>query len=382
MLLKNGWVHDGLGHTSRQDVLIEDGRIAAMGEDLPGEGENISGCHVLPGFVQAVSLWGVNGSMTEIRPSSNDNDERSDPVTPELDGFYAFNGRAVTAQQLGAFGITAVGVAPADNNLFGGTIAVFTVDGVNPYAMCLKRQAGMMASVNGNLKTAYGKRSVAPQTRMWIFAHLGEELRKAAAYKPDPEKPRDMKAEALQRVIEGEWPLFISCDSLLAAQRVREITDAYPKLRLVLVNGFGLTGEEDWIIQRKLPVVVRTATMPLDKEAKALSLPAMARLAEKGVPVALSGSFTNAMGAREDMLWNGAEMMRVLPDAERVLTMLTSAPAAILGLGEETGSLQPGLRADLVVWSDHPLLTNQARVLKTFCGGRLIYQEGDEMKCM
>ena len=31
MLLKNGWVHDGLGHTSRQDVLIEDGRIAAMG---------------------------------------------------------------------------------------------------------------------------------------------------------------------------------------------------------------------------------------------------------------------------------------------------------------------------------------------------------------
>lgn len=147
MLIRNGMVHNGLGSAVQQDIRIDGGRIAELGQNLPAQaGEAIfdaSSMEVLPGFVQAISHWGVNGSMQEIKPSSDDNDEKSDPVTPELDAFYAFNGRAVTAQQMGAYGVTAVGVAPTDNNLFGGKIAAFTVDGVNPYKMCLKRDIGI-----------------------------------------------------------------------------------------------------------------------------------------------------------------------------------------------------------------------------------------------
>ena len=94
MLLKNAFVHDGLGHVAKQDVLVEDGEIKQVADSLPGEGEDLSGCHLLPGFIDALSYWGINGSMTEIRPSSEDNDERSDPVTPELNVAYDFNGRA------------------------------------------------------------------------------------------------------------------------------------------------------------------------------------------------------------------------------------------------------------------------------------------------
>ena len=155
MLLKGAFVHDGLGDTRIQDVLIENGRIARIAEKIDGIGEDVSGCHLLPGFVQAISIWGVMGNMTEIRPSSNDNDEHSNPITPELDGFYAFNGRAATAQQLGAFGLTCAGVAPTDNNLFGGTVAAFAVDGVNPYRMCLKRDIAMMASVTPAVNVAW-----------------------------------------------------------------------------------------------------------------------------------------------------------------------------------------------------------------------------------
>ena len=118
MLIKNGRVHDGLGHVALQDIRIMDGKIAALGADLVAEeGEEIfdaTGMEITPGFIQAVSNWGVNGSSTEIRPSSQDNCESSNPITPELDAFYAFNGRAATVQQLGAYGITSCGVAPAD----------------------------------------------------------------------------------------------------------------------------------------------------------------------------------------------------------------------------------------------------------------------------
>ena len=386
MLIINGNVHNGLGEVARADIRILDGRIAAIAPGLEAAGDeevfDAAGMEVLPGFVFTVSHWGVNGSMTEIRPSSDDNDEKSNPITPELDAFYAFNGRAVTAQQMGAFGVTACGVAPTDNNLFGGKIAAFTVDGVNPYRMVLRRDIGMMASVTNSLKQTYGARQVAPMTRMWIFTSLAEQLRKASEYKEEADKPKDDKLAAIRRVVDGELPLFMTCDTALALNRVREILSSYPKIRLVIVNGFELDGSEDWIVDGGVPVVVRNASFPMDEYAMRLDWRGVAKLAEKGATVALSGNATNSVSAREDLMWNAAEMMRVVHDSEKVLPMITSAPAKILGIDDQTGSLREGLRADLVVWSANPLETWNARVVRTFMGGETIYREGDALKCM
>lgn len=385
MLIKNGRIHDGLGAVREEDLRICDGLIQAIGPGLaPLEGEEVfdaAGMEILPGFVQAISNWGVNGGIQEIRPSSNDNDEKSNPIMPEMDAFYAFNGRAATYQQLGAFGLTACGVAPTDNNLFGGTIAAFTTEGLNPYKMCLKRGIAMMASVTPNLKHTYAAK-MAPQTRMWIFANFADQLHKAADYKQEADKPVDEKLAALKKVVDGELPLFVSCDSALAAERVREITSAYPELKLVLVNGYGLTGEEEWILEKKIPVIARPASMPMDKEAMELDLGAMAKFMEKGVPVALGGCNSNGLSAREDMLWNSAQMMKIFHDSNKVLPMVTSVPAKLLGIDGQTGSIREGLRADLVIWSADPLETYQAHIVRTYLGGQVIYKEGDEMKCM
>ena len=382
MLLKHATVHDGLGHAACLDILVENGKIARVAENLTGEGTDLTGRHIFPGFVQPVSAWGVNGTAFEIRPSSNDNDEHSDPVTPELDGFYAFNGRAATSQQLGAFGLITAGIAPSDNNLFGGTLAAFHVEGVNPYRLCLKRDIAMMASVTPNLKRVYGKEQKAPMTRMWIFTQFAEQLRKAAAYKKEPDKPEDAKLKALRRVVDGELPLFVSVDSALAARHVWEIVRCYPSLRLVLLNGFGLTGEEDFILDHQIPVIFRTASAVMDKAAMTLDLHAVLRFLERGVPVAFSGEYSNYFGAREDMLWNGVELMRLTHDAEKVLPLLTSAPARLLGLEDITGSVREGLQADLVIWSGNPLERWDAKVLLACQAGEIIYREGDALRCM
>ena len=405
MLIKNGKVHDGLGKVRNVDIRIKDGIIDEIGKGLRAKAKeevfDAKGMDIMPGFIHAISAWGVNGSWTEIRPSSNDNDEKSEPITPELDAFYAFNGRAITGQQLGAFGITSCGVAPTDNNLFGGQIAAFTVDGVNPYNMCLRRGIGMKASVRTDMKKVYGTRSIAPQTRMWIFGTLEEQFRKAKEYlekqeaaekakveaekekekEKAPELPRDPKLEAIGKVITGELPLFISCDSLTAIERVRDIIKPYKNIKLVLVNGYGLTGNEQWIIRNKIPVVVKTAGDLMDEEPKALDLKGIAKLYEKGAFIVMSGAMSQ-IGSREDMLWNAAEMMRVMHDAEKVLPLLTSNPAKLLGIDDVTGSIEVGKRADIVIWNGNPLKTWKASVVKTLLAGETIYKEGDEMKCM
>ena len=88
MLIANGTVHDGKGNAYLANVRITNGTITEVAPELAAhEGEEVfdaTGMEVMPGFVQALGHWGVNGSMTEIRPSSQDNDELSEPITPDL----------------------------------------------------------------------------------------------------------------------------------------------------------------------------------------------------------------------------------------------------------------------------------------------------------
>ncbi len=404
MLIKNGRIHDGKGKIFKSDLRINEGIITEIAECLtPADGEecvDAAGLEILPGFIQTLSFWGINGSSTEIRPSSDDNDELSDPITPHLDVRYAFNGRAATIQQLGAFGLTTVGVTPTDNNLFGGTMAVFEVDGVNPYKMCLKPYAGMKASVCKKLKDSYGKRGVAPQTKMWIFSQLSEQLRLAAEYKTadqpsdgkeeskkeeGPGKPRDMKLEALRRVLSGELPLFVSIDNEQDALHVLEIVKPYRSepyaLKLIFCNGFGIGADASWLIEENIPLVIRSASMTMDDIAMELDLRGVASLAEKGLTVALSG-VDSSFQIREDVLWLGISMMKQLKDESRVLPMMTSIPAKLLGVDDKTGSIEAGKRADIVLWSANPLETYEAQIITTYMGGKAIYRKGDELRCM
>lgn len=388
MLIANGTVHDGKGNAYLANVRITNGTITEVAPELAAhEGEEVfdaTGMEVMPGFVQALGHWGVNGSMTEIRPSSQDNDELSEPITPELEAFYAFNGRAASIQQLGAWGLTAQGVAPTDNNLFGGTISVVGLSGVNPYDLLIKRNVAMAASVMGTMRDAYGKRGVAPQTRMWIFTHFDEQLRQAAAYEPKSEEKPNDKLAALKPVVEGEMPLVVSCDGPVAVAHVRDILEKYPKVKLVIANGSGLSGNEDWMFERDVALIVRVPSSPLEEAGSpaTFSWKPIAKLMDKGVTVALSGEYSNSLGAREDLIWNAAELMKVLHDEERVLTTITAAPAKILGVEDIIGTIEPGKRADICVWSANPLKTYDAHAVRTFQAGEVVYAEGDEKTCM
>lgn len=380
MLLKNAVIHDGLGRTFTGDLRIEDGLIAEVAEHIEGEGIDLAGQHVLPGFIDTLSKWGINGTAYEIRPSSDDNDEKSDPVTPEMDVVYAFNGRAVTAQQLPAFGITACGVDPSNNNVFGGQAAAFTTDGVNGYRMCLRRGVGLKCSVSKEVKRVYGGRNVLPTTRMGIFQLLESNLRKGAQYDPEKEGTEENdKLAVIHSAINGEMPLMISCDSALDRQLVMDILKPYEQVKVVFTSVNGIDESDLELDPQKVSFLIGFGG---DYDGRCLNrrYDVVVKLIEKGVRVAVCGR-TNGSYSREWPLWEGMELTKHIADTEKVLSLMTIEPARVLGIDEITGSIEAGKRADLVVWSMNPLTDFRARVQRTMIGGKTVYQEGDEIKC-
>ena len=85
MLIKNGTINTmAASGIIKADIRVQDGRIAAVGENLKEEaGELIidaSGKQVFPGMVEAHCHLGMEESA--IRGEGDDVNEMSDPITP------------------------------------------------------------------------------------------------------------------------------------------------------------------------------------------------------------------------------------------------------------------------------------------------------------
>ena len=379
ILLKNGCVHNGRGQVSTTDLLIDGGKIVKIGEHLEASGADVidaAGMHVFPGFIDPLSDWGILGPGREIRGNANDNDERSDVFTPQLDVKYAFNGRGITRQQIYAFGITAVGVAPSNNNVFGGQMAAFEVHGVNPMKMLI----GMKASVTEAVKEAYGSRNLAPMTKMGIFAMLKEKLAAAKDYHPEEDKvERDEKLAALKQVVDKQMPLFVSCNTPAEIRSVLRAVADYD-LDLVFCGGFGVDGSLQELAEKRCGLIVANPANGFNKYTRNTDYAGIAQLAKQGATVAFSAA-DNGFGGREDLLWSALEMQKAIHDSETVLTMLTYNAAKLLGIEQLTGSLEEGKRADLVLWSANPITSYKGAVEMTIANGEILYRKGDAMKC-
>ena len=383
ILLKNGCVHNGRGQVSTTDLLIDGGKIVKIGEHLEAACADVidaAGMHVFPGFIDPLSDWGVLGPGREIRGNANDNDERSDVFTPQLDVKYAFNGRGITRQQIYAFGITAVGVAPSNNNVFGGQMAAFEVHGVNPMKMLIREKVGMKASVTEAVKEAYGSRNLAPMTKMGIFAMLKEKLAAAKDYHPEEEKvERDEKLAALKPVVNKQMPLFVSCNTPTEIRSVLRAVADYD-LDLVFCGGFGVDGSLQELAEKRCGLIVANPANGFNKYTRNTDYAGIAQLAKQGATVAFSVA-DNGFGGREDLLWSALEMQKAIHDSETVLTMLTYNAAKLLGIEQLTGSLEQGKRADLVLWSANPITSYKGAVEMTIANGEILYRKGDAMKC-
>ena len=111
LCVKNGMIHDGIHPEAfRGDILVEDGKIKAIGENLEaGEETEIvdaQGLCVYPGFVEAHGHIGLDGYG--IGYEGMDYNEMNDIVTPHLRGIDGVKPMDAAFRHAAAAGVTCV----------------------------------------------------------------------------------------------------------------------------------------------------------------------------------------------------------------------------------------------------------------------------------
>lgn len=369
-VIKNGTVHVGNGTVlAACDILIESKVIKQIGKGLHVEGADIidaSGCDVFPGFIDPVSSVGAMGM-----PSRHlDNDECSDPVTPEMNLKYSIDPDEVNAQEFYKSGITTVGLAPTNNNLMGGQIAVCKTAPQKMGQRLVKEHAGLKCSVTNSVKATYGTANRVPMTKMGVFFLLQETLREARS--TEAEKRTERQNVICSVFDEQSMPVFAAAstkneiDGLLHMMKDE-------KVQINLVDGFCFADSLKEMLEQNVGLVLGNVNNMSQIAKNGMDLTKLNALVKNGNRVAFTNSCGGHSEGREVFLWSAIEAYRAGVAAEEVVKMMTLHPAEMLGIADRVGTLEEGKDADISIFTGHPVTTYAAKVVHSMINGEVLF---------
>jgi len=347
-------------------ILVKDGRIAAVGSGVavPAGARTIdAGGHlVTPGLVAT----GTDLGATEVEGESTtvDANGATDSLSAAFDVSLGINPASMVIPPARMGGVTRAVVTPQisgrggaskGEKLFAGQAAVIDLSG-DPHSITA-RHVAVMVDV-GSAAAAHLGGSHAS-----VLQALEADLEEAASYGANKSgyehgthRPYHMSREdmeALQPVISGKEPLVVGVHRVADIRRVIELGKRL-KLKLIL-DGV----EEGWLIAGEIaasgyPALVDPQyDLPESFEQLNARFENAGILAAAGVRLAIepphSGDY--ARQVRYNAGYAVAHGMKW----EAAMEALTHGPAVIFGFAEKEGSIEPGLEADLVVWSGDPL---------------------------
>ena len=351
MLIKNGLIHTAVQKDAFiGDILINNGKIAAVGQDLDACGEEIfdaQGLNVYPGFVEAHCHIGLDGYG--IGYEGADYNEYGDSVTPHLRAIDGIEPADPTLLQAAQAGVTTVCTGPGSANVLGGTFVAIKTVGRRVDDMIVRDNVAMKCAFGENPKRCYRDKGIS--TRMSTAAKLREALLKAQQYKQkkdaDKDPAFDFKCEALLPVLEGKMPL---------KAHAHQANDLFTAIRIAKEFGVKLTLEHcteghkiaDDLAEEGYPVAVGpslTHASKFELRDKTFETPGI--LAKAGCHVSI---ITDSSVIPQQYLPLCAGLaVKSGMDKYDALRAITINAAEHIGVADRVGSIEVGKDADIVV---------------------------------
>jgi imidazolonepropionase-like amidohydrolase len=380
-------------------VLMRDGKIAAVGREVaaPPDAQVVdaAGKWVTPGIVDPHSHLGVYPS-----PANAGNDDGNEATNPDTAEVWAEHSVWPQDPQFAlalAGGVTTMQILPGSANLFGGLSVVVKnvpargVDGMKfPGAVY-----GLKMACGENPKRVYGSHDRAPSTRMgnvagyreaWIQADkYRREWREyrdklAAGGSPSPKPPdRDLKLDSLAAVLDGK---------VLVQNHCYRADEMLVMIDLAHEFGFHIAAFHHAVEAYKIADVLAKEGICADMWADwwGFKMEALDGIRENIAMVARAGGCAvvhsdsaegiqrlNQEAAKAMAAGNRAGISITPEDAIRWLTL---NPARSLGIDRQTGSLEVGKMADVVVWSGNPFSV-YSHAERVYIDGALAFDRND-----
>ena len=398
-LIKNATVLTGTGsRLDNADVLMVDGKINQIGKDLVAEGAveiDANGKWITPGIIDVHSHLGVYPSPSV--ESHADGNEMTSPNTSEVWAEHSVWPQDPGFEAAREGGITTLQILPGSANLFGGrgvtlrNVPSHTMQGMKfpdaPY--------GLKMACGENPKRVYGSRKVLPSTRMGNMAGYRMAWADATEYKRAWEKydadydagknplapERDIELDTLKGVLDGDILIHNHCykaeEMAMMIDLGKEFNyhsgtfhhavEAYKIADMLAENGNCAAMWPDWwgfkmeaydMVHENVAIVdaMKNSCAVVHSDSDST----IQRLNQEAGKVMYR--------ANE----NGFE---VTP--ELAITWITSNAAKSLGLADETGSLENGKKADVVIWNQNPFSV-YAQAEQVFVDGAKVYDRFDE----
>jgi len=370
-------------------VLIEDGAITALGPgDPPGDSDahslSLVGRWITPGLIDPHAHIGVYAWPSA--EAHDDGNEVTQVMTAGVWAEHSVKPQDLAIQRAVAGGVTTVLTIPGSANLIGGRGMVMQlVPTRSGRAMRFPGAPEHLKMACGeNPKRYHGDKGRLPSTRMGSMYALRQAFldaeaarqewdtweqtmadaaeakgrkRKSQATEPAEPPARDLATETLVGVLRGEIMPQIHC---------YQADDMLGMLQLADEMGFSIRAFHhassaykiaDVLAEREVGAVTWSDWWGFKMEAMDGIPQGVGLLEDAGAHVMLhSDSPAYGQILNQDAAKALREARRAGIDIsdDQAIGWITLQPAWALGIDGFTGSLEPGKRADVVVWSGHP----------------------------
>ena len=391
VVLAGATVHTITGETlSPGQVLIRDGKIAAVGVTIPGVGAEIidlQGQHLYPGLIALNTVLGLT-EISGVR-STQDTTEVGD-YTPEVESWTAVNPDSELIPVARANGVAYFQAVP-QGGIISGQSGLVGMDGWTVEQRTFKKPVALhvfwpsmelMLAPRERGKQKSKAKSMTEQSRerRGKLRALDDFFEEARAYA----KARQAAAgggttepipawEAMLPYLRGELPVMIHADD------VRQIKAAVQwastnNLKLILAGGRDAAMAATLLASNRVPIVFSDIfTLPSrDTEAYDVYFRTPEALRKAGVKVAFSfGSTSFDAGLVRNLPYCAAQAIAFgLPKSE-ALKGITLYPAQIAGVADRLGSIEAGKEATLFS-ADGEIFDIRSNVKRMWVAGKPI----------
>ncbi|MBB5437295.1 imidazolonepropionase-like amidohydrolase [Pedobacter sp. AK017] len=370
VLLKNAtiWTNEKEGILQNADVLIENGKIKAVGKNLNAGNAKVidaTGKHITAGMIDEHSHIAMTGGINEGAQASSAEVRVGDIINSEDINIY---------RQL-AGGVTTSQILHGSANPVGGQSQLIKLRwGKLPDELKFEGADGFIKFALGeNVKQSNFSGSGArfPVTRMGVEQTFADQFTRAKAYKIEMAKKgnmarRDLELDAIVEILDNKR--FITCHSYVQSEinmlmkvadslgfRINTFThilEGYKVADKMKARGISASTFSDWWAY---------------KMEVAEAIPYNGKILHNiGITTAFNSDDAE-MARRLNQEAGKAILYGDVPE-EEALKFVTLNPAKMLHIDNRVGSLKVGKDADLVVWSAHPL-SIYAKAEKTFIDG-------------